>query len=368
MLHIHLSSSSEEDLKETITILQQGKGSADENATDQQQPSSDRRVHMVIAEEKIHEEQAGSKKYRKDVPNYFVAIPITSEQILDKIEDVQELIFIKEPNLFKALIPVQTIHLTIIVAHLRTDDDVKRGVVKSPFQGKLSIPEISIGNKMLQSGRCQREDAACRGTEKGKIATGPLEDAEGPIQMLREESPVSQATMTSEIEEFPSEKAYLEGYHSQWAVSALEHSKAKVQTLLQGKLFSMTFHGIGQFNNQVIYVKMSEDEQQMLSKIAVPEGFRKIREDLYTEYEDSAFGTEILNRIDLCAMHKKKQDSGYYHCEYSINVGPTCTEDNGDKKEPREEVHCVALSDDGTCDHTRANRGSKDLQLKVIKM
>ncbi|XP_042298987.1 A-kinase anchor protein 7-like [Sceloporus undulatus] len=304
MLHIHLLNSNEVDLKETITSLQHEKGSVDENATGQQQPSSDKRVHMVMAEEKVHEEQAGSKKYRKDVPNYFVAIPVTSEQILDKIEDVQELIFTKEPKLLKALIPVQTMHLTIIAAHLRTDEDVKR------------------------------------------------------------------------------------------AVSALEHSKAKVQTLLQGKLFSMTFQGIGQFNNQVVYVKMSEDEQQMLSKIAEAvessfmemnvditasndfrphltflklskapalrrKGFRKIHEDLYTEYEESPFGTEILNRIDLCAMHKKKQDSGYYHCEHSICVGPSSSEDNEDKEEPgddpREEVHCVSLSD-----HTKANCGRKD--------
>ncbi|XP_053101773.1 uncharacterized protein LOC128323107 isoform X2 [Hemicordylus capensis] len=221
--------------------------------------------------------------------------------ILDKIEDVQELIFTKEPDLLKALVPVQTMHLTIIMAHLSTEDDVRR------------------------------------------------------------------------------------------AVSALEHSKAKVKAMLQEKLFSMTFHGIGQFNNQVIYVKMSEDEQQMLSRIAEAvwssftemnvdisgskafkphltflklskapalrrKGFRKIHEDLYTEYEDSLFGTEILSQIDLCAMHKKKQDSGYYHCECSINVHPTNYQNN--KKEemhtddPKENIPDDLLND-GTFDNAR---------------
>lgn len=52
------------------------------------------------------------------------------------------------------------------------------------------------------------------------------------------------------------------------AISALEHSKAEVQALLQRRLFCMTFRGIGQFNHKVIYVKMSADEQHTLSKIA----------------------------------------------------------------------------------------------------
>lgn len=52
------------------------------------------------------------------------------------------------------------------------------------------------------------------------------------------------------------------------AVLALKQSKTKVEAILQGKDLIMTFHGIGQFNNQVIYVKMSEENQKMLCRIA----------------------------------------------------------------------------------------------------
>ncbi|NXW18068.1 AKA7G protein, partial [Circaetus pectoralis] len=209
--------------------------------------------------------QEVSKKRPQETPNYFVAIPITDDQILDRIEDVQELIFTKEPDLLRALLPVQTMHLTIIVAHLGTEEEVK--------------------------------------------------------------------------------------------------NKTKVEAILQGKDLHMTFHGIGQFNNQVIYVKMLEEDQKMLSRIAeaVEEcfiemnldisgskdfkphltflklskaprlkrrGFRKICSDLYKEYEDSYFGTEVFSQIDLCAMRKKKQESGYYYCECSINVGSSGTEES----------------------------------------
>ncbi|KAF1654721.1 A-kinase anchor protein 7 isoform gamma, partial [Eudyptes chrysocome] len=217
--------------------------------------------------------QEVSKKRPRETPNYFVSIPITDDQILDRIEDVQELIFTKEPDLLRALLPVQTMHLTIIVAHLGTEEEVKK------------------------------------------------------------------------------------------AVLALKQSKTKVEAILHGKDLNMTFHGIGQFNNQVIYVKMSEEDQKTLSRIAEAveqsfnemnldilgskdfkphltflklskaprlkrRGFRKICSDLYKEYEDSYFGTEVFSQIDLCAMRKKKQESGYYYCECSINVGCSSTEES----------------------------------------
>ncbi|NWI48878.1 AKA7G protein, partial [Calyptomena viridis] len=217
--------------------------------------------------------QKVSKKPPREAPNYFVAIPITDDQILDRIEDIQELIFSKEPDLLRTLLPIQTMHLTLIVAHLGTEEEVKK------------------------------------------------------------------------------------------AVLALKQSKTKVEDILQGKDLNMTFHGIGQFNNQVLYVKMLEEDQKMLSRIAeaVEEcflemnldvsgsknfkphltflklskasrlrrrGFRKICLDLYKEYEDSYFGTEVFNQIDLCAMRKKKQESGYYYCECSINVSSSGTEES----------------------------------------
>ncbi|TFK12270.1 frizzled-8 [Platysternon megacephalum] len=269
-----------QDKKGTEVLEQQQDHSQDEEgskAVDLQKPSQEeeglKTMEMEQQQGQAQDKQTMYKKHLREMPNYFVSIPIRNDQILDKIEDVQELIFTKEPDLVRALIPVQTMHLTIIVAHLRTEEEVKKAVV------------------------------------------------------------------------------------------ALEQSKAKVEAILQGKLFNMTFHGIGQFNNQVIYVKMSDDEQQMLSKIAEAvegsfsemglditgskdfkphltflklskapalrrKGFRKISSDLYKEYEDSPFGTEVFSQIDLCAMHKKKQESGYYHCECSINVGSGSAEEN----------------------------------------
>ncbi|NXP72206.1 AKA7G protein, partial [Ramphastos sulfuratus] len=121
--------------------------------------------------------QEVSKKRPREAANYFVAIPITNDQILDRIEDVQELIFTKEPLLLKALLPIQTMHITLIIAHLGTEDDIKK------------------------------------------------------------------------------------------AVLALKQSKTKVEGILQGTDFHMTFQGIGQFNDQVLYVDMLEEGKKMLTRI-----------------------------------------------------------------------------------------------------
>ncbi|KAM5157843.1 uncharacterized protein ACMZJ9_009120 isoform 2-T2 [Mantella aurantiaca] len=198
-------------------------------------------------------------------PNYFVAIPITNDQILDLIEDLQEHIVLKAPKLLKALIPSDRVHLTILVAHLKSEEEVRR------------------------------------------------------------------------------------------AVSALQQSKENVEKLLQGEAPGFTFHGIGQFNNQVLYIKVTENAQELLCRIAETvsesfmhmgvdmtgtkefnphltflkltkapflrrKGFRRICSDLYKEFENCCFGTEIFRRIDLCSMHKKNNLSGYYYCESSIII------------------------------------------------
>ncbi|XP_064006243.1 uncharacterized protein LOC135178850 isoform X2 [Pogoniulus pusillus] len=219
--------------------------------------------------------QETSKKRPREAANYFVAIPITNDQILDRIEDVQELIFTKEPLLLKALLPIQTMHITLIIAHLGTEDIKK-------------------------------------------------------------------------------------------AVLALKQSKTKVEAILQSEGLHMTFQGIGRFNDQVLYVDMLEEGKKMLTRITAVEecfvemnldisgskdfiphltflklskvpslkrrGFTKIPPELYKEFKDSYFGTEVFSRIDLCAMKKKKQESGYYYCEGSIHVGSTTMEKNKEQE------------------------------------
>ncbi|XP_023777047.1 zinc finger protein 853-like isoform X2 [Cyanistes caeruleus] len=294
----------QEQLKADLSLQKEDQRSTEMR---QKQGNIQENPREIEEDQKEYLGQELPKKRPRQAPNYFVAIPITDDKILDRIEDVQELIVSKEPDLSRALLPVQTMHLTIIVAHLGTEE-VKK------------------------------------------------------------------------------------------AVLALKQSKAKVEDILQGKDLNLTFHGIGEFNNQVLYVKMLEEDQKMLNRIAAVEecfiemnldisgskdfkphltflklskasrlrrrGFRKICTDLYKEYEDSHFGTEAVSRIDLCAMRKKKQESGYYYCECSINVGSRDTEESKEQEMQTEDVGETS-SEDLTNNVVKAEIGATAASCKL---
>lgn len=50
-------------------------------------------------------------------------------------------------------------------------------------------------------------------------------------------------------------------------------------------------------------------------------GVKKIDPKLYEKFISHRFGEEMVHRVDLCSMLKKKQSNGYYHCESSIKIG-----------------------------------------------
>lgn len=50
-------------------------------------------------------------------------------------------------------------------------------------------------------------------------------------------------------------------------------------------------------------------------------GVKKIDPEVYEKFISHRFGEEMVHRIDLCSMLKKKQSNGYYHCESSIVIG-----------------------------------------------
>ncbi|NXN50058.1 AKA7G protein, partial [Rynchops niger] len=140
------------------------------------------------------------------------------------------------------------------------------------------------------------------------------------------------------------------------AASALSDSKDFVEELLKGKTVELSFQGIDHFKNEVGFVKLAEnDHRTMLMEIAetIKKIFRekgilageerafkphltfmklskstqlrkqvkKIDSSLYEDFKSHYFGDEILHRLDLCSMLKKKQPNGYYYCESSIVFG-----------------------------------------------
>lgn len=54
----------------------------------------------------------------------LIVIDVCSRQISSAVIEVQELILQQEPRLAKAMIPVPTLHITLLVTHLANQEQV----------------------------------------------------------------------------------------------------------------------------------------------------------------------------------------------------------------------------------------------------
>ncbi|XP_043920472.1 A-kinase anchoring protein 7 isoform X2 [Protopterus annectens] len=227
---------------------------------------------------------ADQKKKKTQQPNYFVSIPITNPKIIGGIQAVQDIILQRDHRLSKAMVTIGSLHITLLVMHLATDKEVKI------------------------------------------------------------------------------------------AASAFEEAKGMVTDALHGKNLILPFKGIGHFRNEVVFanlahgdhmaplyniaeaVKKEFQEKGILSGDTKPfkphltfmklsrapklrkQGIKKLDPKLYQNFVTHWFGEEAVNQVDLCSMLKKKQPSGYYHCESSITVGKKCDADSIRKALHREKM------------------------------
>ncbi|XP_061330864.1 A-kinase anchoring protein 7 isoform X3 [Pezoporus flaviventris] len=212
----------------------------------------------------IEEDTERKKKNKKQYqPNYFISLPITNPEINRSIQAVQDAVIQKDQRFSKAMVHSGSLHVTMFVMHLSNEE------------------EISI------------------------------------------------------------------------AVGALSDSKDFIEDLLKGKTVDLSFQGIHHFKNEVGFVKLAENDHtailreiaETMKKIFQEKGIlageerdfkphltfmklskstplrkqvKKIDPSLYEDFKSHYFGNEILHRLDLCSMLKKKQPNGYYYCESSI--------------------------------------------------
>ncbi|XP_076820503.1 A-kinase anchor protein 7-like isoform X1 [Clavelina lepadiformis] len=128
----------------------------------------------------------------------------------------------------------------------------------------------------------------------------------------------------------------------------------KIVDIVNGKNFSITLEGIGNFRKEVLFANILPGEalsqisliaEQLDSKLAEFIGsgqktfkphatimklskmhnlrrlkLKKIDLSLYNEFTNMSFGAEEIQNIQLLAMLKKKQNDGYYHSECEINI------------------------------------------------
>ncbi|XP_036406425.1 A-kinase anchor protein 7 [Megalops cyprinoides] len=214
-------------------------------------------------------EEDGEKKKKKKQPrpNYFVSIPIRNPMITEGIKAVQDLVVQNEERYSRALIPVGSLHITLLVAYLSNEEEVN--MAKSVMeQTKQALQDLLEGRDLILP--------FCGiGHFKNEVVFAQL--AEG--------SHVSKLTEIADaVRKAFEEKGVSPG-----------DSKA--------------------FKPHLTFMKLSRAPKLR------SQGIKKIDPKVYESLAQHSFGEETVSRIDLCSMLKKKSADGYYHCETTITLG-----------------------------------------------
>ncbi|XP_030785038.1 A-kinase anchoring protein 7 isoform X2 [Rhinopithecus roxellana] len=275
------------------------------------------------------------KKKQKDYqPNYFLSIPITNKEIIKGIKIVQNAIIQQDERLAKAMVSDGSFHITLLVMQLLNEDEVNIGIdallelkpfIEELLQGKhLTLPFQGIGTFGNQVGFVKLAE--------GEHVKSLLEIA-APELLAWPPDPSPLTTKPKGIRRETEDETF-QGWRMLRSLEPAHESEPGEHREAQ-ETANRTFQEKGilagdsrSFKPHLTFMKLSKSP--WLRK----NGVKKIDPDLYEKFISHRFGEEIVYRIDLCSMLKKKQSNGYYHCESSIVIG----EKNGGEPDDAELV------------------------------
>ncbi|XP_060738765.1 A-kinase anchor protein 7-like isoform X2 [Tachysurus vachellii] len=216
------------------------------------------------AEDEEDGEKEKKKKKDSPRPNYFVSIPITNQKIKQGVEEVQSEVLQKDPRLSRALIPVGTLHVTLLVTHLSSQEQIDSAA--------LAIEEMESMLTSLVGGRSLVLPFRGIGHFKQEVAFIHIE----------------------------------EGEH----ISTLTHIADSVRKAFEEK--GIPTGDQKAFKPHLTFIKLSRAPKLRR------QGVKKLDSSLYAAFEQRVFGEENVCTMDLCSMLKKKDAEGYYHREKTV--------------------------------------------------
>ncbi|XP_036901630.1 A-kinase anchoring protein 7 isoform X2 [Sturnira hondurensis] len=211
------------------------------------------------------------KKHKDYQPNYFLSIPITNKEITRGIKILQNAIIQQDKRLAKAMTSHGSFHITLLVMQLLNEDEVNIGI-DALLELQPLIEEI------LQ----------------GRHLTLPFQG----------------------IDTFGNQVGFVKLAEGDHLNPLLEIAEAAKQTFRERGILAGESRS---FKPHLTFMKLSK--VPWLRKM----GVKKIDPKFYEKFISHRFGEEMVHRIDLCSMLKKKRSNGYYHCESSIVIGESST-------------------------------------------
>lgn len=231
-----------------------------------------RKKKNTVNESGGEDNEVNDKPPRKKSPNYFIAIRVSNPSIHSAFKVIQDSIIAKEPLLQPALIPLSTLHITLLVMHLEKDQLPKAIEVLHECQNCIN-QIVEDKNTMTFEGLDHF---------RNEVVFGKLIH-EGEIAVLQQAADVIR-----------------NGYKACGLELDLDDKPFKPHLTLM-KLSKIPF-------------------KKKKKKL------RKIPEDVYSSWIDCELGVQHFTEVLLCSMIDKKQEDGFYHCIGSVTIArPTNT-------------------------------------------
>lgn len=203
------------------------------------------------------------KKPKKIVPNYFVAIRVSNPHIHSGVKIVQDSIVAQNEKIKPALIPLATLHLTLLVVHLDDDKQIQKAI--DILHGCRSSLEPILLNSAL------------------RLNFSGLDQFRHQLLFVKVDGEEEIATL----------KSVADIIRETFAKEGIPSTDSR------------------DFNPHLTVMKLTRSPK--LRK----KGIRKIPAESYSSWIDLSFGEEPVRALHLCSMNAKDKD-GFYKCVTSL--------------------------------------------------
>lgn len=203
------------------------------------------------------------KKPKRIMPNYFIAIRVSNPVIHSGVKIVQDSVVSHDEKLMPALIPLATLHLTLLVLHLEDEEKIQKAT-EVLHQCRTSLEPVLLNSALT-------------------LNFAGLDNFRHQVLFVKlcgEEGIVRLNTVANVVRDT-------------FAKEGLPSTDSR------------------EFSPHLTVMKLTRSPK--LRK----RGIRKIPLESYATWTDFDFGEERVSSLHLCSMNKKEED-GFYKCVTTI--------------------------------------------------
>ncbi|CAN7938582.1 unnamed protein product, partial [Ixodes hexagonus] len=205
-------------------------------------------------------------------PNYFVALQVNDVVVHKAARRVQEHLCSVKPEIVPFLVPVATLHITVLVLRIEDDNTLQRAkdaLLQSHMRLKDNFDEVPL---LLEF--------------KGLASFG------GKVLYIK---------------------------------TANEEARKRLQTLADVCLEEFTkaeldLSGHKEFRPHLTLAKLSRVTKREKA-IPLLQVVKRIEEEWYGEFAEETFGCQRVNGVQLLSMNKPKDEHGYYYNSLQLDFG-----------------------------------------------